>query len=207
MSSIIIINDGDLVVNMSINPKGTVRGEVYEDGHRFHSIDFRASVGGGSANSEERDISVMLPGVTVKGESEVNLMCKKLEIARKYAGTLLDAMANSRESSDWYLRAINTGIKLENSETVLLMLAITPITIDGEVVTQALNSVIKSGILGDLTSAKGLAEASDNVFHAIHNAVIGICGDERISPLNEEKDRDPNEVMSDYLRGLGLKAA
>lgn len=197
----IILNNAGLTINMSIDGKGSVSGEVYEDNNRFASIDFKASINGDLPGNGGPNISVQLPGVSVQGNA-VPVMFHKLDMAREYANNLHDLMLNFSESSDYFLNSVKSRIKAKDVDSLVLFLALTPLTIDSEAVKEALIESIESGLLGDVTSEEGLKGASDNVFSALYSAVLGKVGSKDIHPLEEDRDSDPNEVMASYLREL-----
>lgn len=197
----IILENAGLMVQMNIDGKGSVSGEIYEEGNRFASIDFKASINGGLPNDGGPKISVQLPGVSVHG-NEIAAMFQKLEMARNYAESVHSLMSNFEESSDYFLNSVKGRIKAKDEDSLILFLALTPSTIDMEVAKEALILSIESGLLGDVTSEEGIKASSDNVFNALYSTVLGMVGSRELHPLEEDKNGDPNEVMANYLQEL-----
>lgn len=210
MSHIILESDG-FNISLNISPEGkmsgsgNISGSVYEQGNRFRAVEFK--VGGmKDLNDGERDISISFPGTVSSGGNAIASEFLKLDVARKWAESLHDKFQNLRGSGDHYLVSVKKAIKEKDTESLVLSLAMTPESIDQDCAQKAIIATIESGLLGDLTSQKGLEEVSDNVFHAVYNAVIGMVGKD-LCPLKENEDLEPNEAMAEFLREIKGRSA
>lgn len=196
----IILDENGLRVAMNIDSNGVVTGEVFEKEDRFGAVSFKVN---GLRNIDENDraISVSLPGTSASGGKAVDVMFRKISMARGYAERIHSVVKNYSKSYDSYLCDVLIAVKTENVNDTILKLALTPEGIDADRAKKALVAVTESKLLGDLTSKRGLDVVSDTVFHALYNAIIALEGKD-VLVIGENKKLHPNQAMANFLREL-----
>lgn len=182
-------NNDEFKIDVLIKTNGTVRGEVYPKGERISSVCF--SVGDTGALEGDTDYKLSFSSFSATGKY-VTRFLRQVDLAERYAKHLADKIAEFTASSESYFEAVSNAT---TERDLITYLALTPKTADPEVIKKALKLTVQSGVLGNLTTKKGLKKISDTAFHGILNAAL-ILGYEKPAAT------DPDTKMAKFLREI-----